>query len=114
MENNTSAVILIILGAVALLASSIVLMVHLLRMRARRRYSMEQSILWHFPTLDFRGEQDPPTLPLIPVKKDARTFSWIWEDKFSPSYKAPIEFPEPARVSESRRSSLYDPSLHLP
>ncbi|KAF8158627.1 hypothetical protein K438DRAFT_1776970 [Mycena galopus ATCC 62051] len=118
MDNYATTVIIILLGAGVLLAITIFLVVYLLRIRARRRYSTEQNILWHFPSLEFRDR--PPVLPRFLRRDSTRKsdpfsrFSWfISDDKISlDKLRDPIDFPEPAMIMEATRQ---DPSsMHLP
>ncbi|KAJ7800785.1 hypothetical protein B0H14DRAFT_3885406 [Mycena olivaceomarginata] len=122
MDNNASTVIIILLSAGALVAV-ILLVLHLLRLRQRRRYSTEHNIMWHFALVDLQAGDRPPVLPVV-LRPDSTystryktrsypRFSWFGaEDKtLSTANKDPIGFPERAVVTESRRSR-YD--LRLP
>jgi hypothetical protein len=67
MDDTVLTIIIILLSGGALLAL-IILVLHLLRIRARRRDSTERNLLWHFPILAFHGghaTDRPPMLPLV-------------------------------------------------
>ncbi|KAJ6526810.1 hypothetical protein B0H19DRAFT_1243499 [Mycena capillaripes] len=113
MDNNALTVIIILLSAGALL-TLIILVIHLLKIRARRRDSMERNIPWHFPILGFHGEQvadRPPVLPLVQrhgLSSTSKTqsfsrFSWfVSEDKLLSSHYKDPRYPEAAKVAWRR------------